>query len=184
MVWRQRSSSHRDSHTGTNYIQLKINFTRGTRTHIKNHLSQVQLDYLQIQLQLQEVAVGGHDWWGGATDMGREGSWYWQHSLAPVQVNMIYHYSTITLPSRALCGQQVNPTEAQHKTTSASTTWNNTLQLTASQNLVCHLQFAKSSKFLANTEYTCIKSNFHSYDIEKSKCLQHQAFQGSHQSKY
>ena len=54
----------------------------------------MQLDYLQIQLQLQELTVGGHDWSGGATDMGREGSWYWQHSLAGVQVKTTYHIIT------------------------------------------------------------------------------------------
>ena len=36
--------------------------------------------------------------------------------------DLSYHYCTITLASRVLCGLQVNPMEAQHKTTSASTT--------------------------------------------------------------
>ena len=28
--------------------------------------------------------LGKNKWWSGATDVGREGYWYWTHSLTPV----------------------------------------------------------------------------------------------------
>ena len=34
--------------------------------------------------QCFQDTLGKHKWWSGATDVGREGSWYWTHSLTPV----------------------------------------------------------------------------------------------------
>ena len=92
--------------------------------------------------------------WGGRAAGTGSTPWHpsrWRRH--PLVISLL-NISSMTLASRVLSGQQVNLTEAQHKTTSASTTWNNTSQLTVSLNLMCHLQFAKSFEFLENTEYT------------------------------
>ena len=43
------------------------------------------MDFLIMELQLLEVQTGPRDYWGGATDFGREGQWYWMNSLLPVE---------------------------------------------------------------------------------------------------
>ena len=42
------------------------------------------MDFLIMELQLLEVQTGPRDYWGGGTDFGREGQWYWMNSLLPV----------------------------------------------------------------------------------------------------
>ena len=47
--------------------------------------SELQLDFIRSELMfLQGNGVDNNDWWTGATDMGREGHWYWAGSLATV----------------------------------------------------------------------------------------------------
>ena len=39
---------------------------------------------LSIEDSFYQDANSGLYFWGGASDEGREGQWYWTHSLAPV----------------------------------------------------------------------------------------------------
>merc|ERR550519_406365 len=43
-----------------------------------------QFEFLIIQAELVDGLVGGHHYWTGATDQGREDQWYWVNSLTPV----------------------------------------------------------------------------------------------------
>ena len=45
--------------------------------------SELQLDFVQSELILLDNGVS-NGWWTGATDLGREGRWYWAGSLATV----------------------------------------------------------------------------------------------------
>ena len=38
---------------------------------------------MHMQL-LDEEVIGESYWWSGGSDSGREGQWYWEHSLTPV----------------------------------------------------------------------------------------------------
>ena len=38
---------------------------------------------MHMQL-LDEKVIGESYWWSGGSDSGREGQWYWEHSLTPV----------------------------------------------------------------------------------------------------
>ena len=40
-----------------------------------------QFDYVQMNLELQELEGWAPGWWTGGTDMGREGDWIWIKSL-------------------------------------------------------------------------------------------------------
>ena len=53
--------------------------------HLVELFTSDQMDFLIMELQLLEVQTGPRDYWGGATDLGREGQWYWMNSLLPVE---------------------------------------------------------------------------------------------------
>ena len=53
--------------------------------HLVEVLTSNQMDFLVNQLQLLEIQTGSKSYWGGATDFGREGQWYWMNSLLPVE---------------------------------------------------------------------------------------------------
>ena len=53
--------------------------------HLVEALTSSQMDFLVNQLQLLEIHTGHKNYWGGATDFGREGQWYWMNSLLPVE---------------------------------------------------------------------------------------------------
>ena len=44
-----------------------------------------QMDFMMMELKLLETFVGKRNYWGGGTDMNREGQWYWSHSLIPIE---------------------------------------------------------------------------------------------------
>ena len=74
------------------------------------------------------AAAGAGSWWARLVGWRHRHGAGGQLVLATLpdggsgEDDLSYHYCTITLASRVLCGLQVNPMEAQHKTTSASTT--------------------------------------------------------------
>ena len=53
--------------------------------HLVEILSEAQMDYMKVELQLRETMVGPRDYWGGGSDLNREGQWYWTHSLLPLE---------------------------------------------------------------------------------------------------
>ena len=55
-----------------------------TSAHLVEILTSEQMDFLIMELQFLEVYTGPRDYWGGGTDFGREGQWYWMNSLSPV----------------------------------------------------------------------------------------------------
>ena len=44
--------------------------------------TELQLDFVISELMFLAQNGIDDDWWIGATDLGREGQWYWAHSLA------------------------------------------------------------------------------------------------------
>ena len=52
--------------------------------HLVEIHSLPQLEFLRSELKSLEADIGPHDWWTGGSDAGREGQWYWQTSLTPV----------------------------------------------------------------------------------------------------
>merc|ERR1711974_126215 len=46
--------------------------------------TELQLDFLRSEVQLLANSGISADWWTSATDLGREGRWYWASSLSPV----------------------------------------------------------------------------------------------------
>ena len=51
-----------------------------------------QMDFMVMELRLLETFVGKRNYWGGGTDMNREGQWYWSHSLRPIS-DQVWHPS-------------------------------------------------------------------------------------------
>ena len=47
--------------------------------------SAVQMEFMVMELQLLETLTGARFYWGGGTDLNREGQWYWSHSLIPIE---------------------------------------------------------------------------------------------------
>ena len=47
-------------------------------------LTEPQLDFIVMELQVFEVHQGSQYWWTGGSDTNREGKWYWQHTLQDV----------------------------------------------------------------------------------------------------
>merc|ERR1712179_694422 len=43
-----------------------------------------QMEFIQMELEALEEAVGARDWWTSGTDITREGQWVWLSSLTPV----------------------------------------------------------------------------------------------------
>lgn len=52
--------------------------------HLVEVLTQEQLDFIRMQLQVIEEQQGTFDWWGGATDEAQEGTWIWPEAQASV----------------------------------------------------------------------------------------------------
>jgi len=46
--------------------------------------SQAHMDFIRSELFVLENFIGDHVWWTGGSDVGREGQWYWTHSLKTV----------------------------------------------------------------------------------------------------
>ena len=46
--------------------------------------TELQLDFIRSELLFLQDNGVDYDWWTGATDLGREGDWYWAGSLATV----------------------------------------------------------------------------------------------------
>ena len=47
--------------------------------------SKGQMDFMVMELALLETFVGKRFYWGGGTDLNREGQWYWSHSLIAIE---------------------------------------------------------------------------------------------------
>merc|ERR1719348_1084082 len=46
--------------------------------------SQTHMDFIRSELFVLENFVGEHVWWTGGSDVGREGQWYWTHTLTDI----------------------------------------------------------------------------------------------------
>ena len=48
-------------------------------------LTENQMAFVQMEIELLEAHEGKHYWWTGATDVGINGRWFWAPSLSPVE---------------------------------------------------------------------------------------------------
>merc|ERR1712126_13367 len=48
-------------------------------------LTENQMAFVQMEIELLEAHEGVHYWWTGATDVGINGKWFWAPSLSPVE---------------------------------------------------------------------------------------------------
>ena len=48
-------------------------------------LTENQMAFVQMEIELLEAHEGKHFWWTGATDVGIIGKWFWAPSLSPVE---------------------------------------------------------------------------------------------------
>merc|ERR1711962_1191930 len=48
-------------------------------------LTENQMAFVQMEIELLEAHEGKHYWWPGATDVGINGKWFWAPSLSPVE---------------------------------------------------------------------------------------------------
>ena len=48
-------------------------------------LTENQMAFVQMEIELLEAHEGTHFWWTGATDVGIIGKWFWAPSLSPVE---------------------------------------------------------------------------------------------------
>ena len=55
--------------------------------------SELQFDFVRSELMFLAENGIDTDWWTGATDLGREGHWYWAGSLATVG-DFLWHKPT------------------------------------------------------------------------------------------
>merc|ERR1711973_558396 len=46
--------------------------------------SETLMDFIRSELFVLENFVGDHVWWTGGSDVGREGQWYWTHTLKDI----------------------------------------------------------------------------------------------------
>merc|ERR1711973_818796 len=46
--------------------------------------SETHMDFIRSELFVLENFVGDHVWWTGGSDVGREGQWYWTHTLKDI----------------------------------------------------------------------------------------------------
>ena len=53
--------------------------------HLVEILTESQMDYMVMELQLLDSFLGPRFYLGGGTDWNREGQWYWAHSLIPIE---------------------------------------------------------------------------------------------------
>ena len=53
--------------------------------HLVEVVTEDQMNYMVMELQLLETLLGERWYWGGGTDWNREGQWYWAHSLIPIE---------------------------------------------------------------------------------------------------
>ena len=65
-------------------FEAAIQFCGESNAHLVEVQTEAQMDFLVMELQSLETLIGQYNWWGGASDSGREGHWYWQHSLTDV----------------------------------------------------------------------------------------------------
>ena len=67
-----------------NYWDANV-FCQDRDSHLVAVYTPEMLEFLVMEMQVWEEHDGVDAfWWSGATDMGREGLWYWQYSLLDV----------------------------------------------------------------------------------------------------
>ena len=62
------------------------------RAYLVEIFSAGQMDFMVMELALLQTLTGPRFYWGGGTDMNREGQWYWSHSLRPIN-DQVWHPS-------------------------------------------------------------------------------------------
>ena len=60
-------------------------FCHNNSAHLVEILTESQIDYMVMELQLLESFLGPRTYLGGGTDWNREGQWYWANSLIPIE---------------------------------------------------------------------------------------------------
>merc|ERR1712154_61492 len=59
-------------------------FCQDKGSHLIEIHTRAQMDFIKMELELSDQE-GPSYWWSGGSDSGREGQWYWQHSLTSVE---------------------------------------------------------------------------------------------------
>ena len=60
-------------------------FCYNNSAHLVEILTESQMDFMVMELQLLETLLGPRFYWGGGTDWNSEGRWYWANSLIPIE---------------------------------------------------------------------------------------------------
>ena len=60
-------------------------FCQDKGSHLIEIHTRAQMDFIKMELALSDGEGGPSFWWSGGSDSGREGQWYWQHSLTAVE---------------------------------------------------------------------------------------------------
>lgn len=63
-----------------------------------------QMEYLKMELSSIEEYLGPADYWAGASDVGREGTWIWSDILMPVEDFVWHSGPNHTYPSSGYAG--------------------------------------------------------------------------------
>ena len=66
-------------------IHYANEFCYNNSAHLVEILTESQMDYMVMELQLLESFLGPRRFWGGGTDWNSEGHWYWAHSQIPIE---------------------------------------------------------------------------------------------------
>ena len=67
------------------YNQANI-FCQNNWSHLIEIHTPGQMDFIRMELEILDEGLSAEQfWWTAGTDYGREGQWYWQHSLTKVE---------------------------------------------------------------------------------------------------
>ena len=70
--------------TPMNYWDANL-YCQDRGSHLVEVFTPEGMEFLVMEMEVWEDHDGEDSfWWSGATDIGREGQWYWQHSLLDV----------------------------------------------------------------------------------------------------
>jgi hypothetical protein len=70
--------------TPYNWEEANVFCQEKAGTLVEIHTAE-QLEFLQMELDVLEESLGKFNWWASGTDIGHEGNWVWEGSLAPVE---------------------------------------------------------------------------------------------------
>ena len=74
-----------NSTAGMTWEEAYISCKKNSNANLVEIQSEVQMGFLQMELDVTDNAMGAkHYWWTAGTDVGREGQWYWATTLTEV----------------------------------------------------------------------------------------------------